>query len=84
MKKPRRRGAPRVRQVNGCRFVVQPITGGWSARCRYSDRFGTGHRFFTIAQTGHASGMTARRLVLESLHDAMAPKRTDERPPGLA
>lgn len=84
MKKPRRRGAPRVRQVNGCRFVVRPVEGGWRAHCRYSDQFGAGHHFGMFAPTGHACGLTARRQMLQGLHDGFAPKRTGERPPGLA
>ena len=67
MKKPRKRGAPRGRQVNGVRFVLRRSAGVWGAIARYSDAAGAGHLWGT--------GAPSRRALLSGLHDAFAPRR---------
>lgn len=71
MKKPRQRGAPRVRQVNGVRFVLRRPAGfrgsGWGVRAQYSDRAGRRHHF--------GAWEPSRAELLRSLHDTFAPRR---------
>lgn len=78
MRKPRKRGAPKVRQVNGCRFVVARCRRGWSAHCDYSDRmaglFGAGGHYGAFCPSGHPSHRSARRGILSGLHDCFAPR----------
>lgn len=73
MRKPRRKpGAPRVRQVNGRRFLVARYFGGWWAGCRYSDALGHGHRISVAVPSGHPGYPTARRGLLAALHEVRA------------
>lgn len=67
MRKPRKSGVPRVRQINGVRFVLRRYRGGWCAFARYTGPLGSGSMFGGAARR--------RAQLLRALHDAFAPWR---------